>query len=48
LPIALTPRGESSNLAAEPSAGGPFTLKDLGGKPFAIYFGFTRCCSHSS
>jgi protein SCO1/2 len=51
--IALTPRGESSNLAAETGAGGPFTLtasdgkpftlKDLGGKPFAIYFGFMRC-----
>ena len=53
LAIALTPRGGSSNLAAETGLGGPFTLtapdgkpftlKDLGGKPFAIYFGFTRC-----
>lgn len=53
LAIALTPRGESSNLAAETSLGGPFTLTapdgkpftlaSLGGKPFAVYFGFTRC-----
>lgn len=53
LTIALTPRGESSNLAAGTGIGGPFTLtapdgkqftlESLGGKPFAVYFGFTRC-----
>lgn len=49
----LTPQQAASTAVGRPAIGGPFTLTDtngntvtnetLKGKPFAIFFGFTRC-----